>query len=414
MHVYRLQRVLAALAMLPAVAAAQVSAVPSVPAAMAAQEPTLHAMVDSAIRRSPLVRALDARQEEGQAARDLAASWLAGAPVLGLAQRSDRWTGQDGKRESELSLSAPVWRPGHHSARAALANAGAGELAAQMALVRLEVAGQVRRALWETAAARAAQAEKDDHLRHLEDLAADVQRRVNAGDLARSDGLLAQQEVLAARNDAAAARMRAADAGLRLQTLTGLAAPAHPAPEAIQEDAAPAPVRQQAAHAAEQRALAAVAAANAQPGAAPVVALSVRQERDGALAPRERSIGIALHIPLAGKLRNRPAETAAATQLATASAERAQAEAEASAALALAREQLAYARTTLRDAEQRVTAMQEHTRLIAKAFHAGERGLAELLRSRALTHEAQVALRQQHIALGQAHAAFNQAAGIIP
>lgn len=413
MHVYRLQRVLAALAMLPAMAGAQVPAGPAT-AAAAAQEATLQALVDSAIRRSPLARTLHARQDESQAARDLAASWLAGAPVLGLAQRSDRWTGQDGKRESELSLSAPVWLPRQQSARAALADASADELASQMALVRLEVAGQVRRALWDAAAARAAQAEKEDHLRHLEDLAADVQRRVDAGDLARSDGLLAQQEVLAARSDAAAARMRAAEAGLRFKTLTGLAAPVQPAPEAIQEDAAPAPLRQQAAHAAEQRARAAVAAANAQPGATPVVALSVRQERDGNLAPRERSIGIALHIPLAGQLRNRPAETAAATQLATASAERTQAEAEVGAALTLAREQLAYARTALRDAEQRVAAMREHTRLIAKAFQAGERGLAELLRSRALTHEAQVALRQQHIALGQAHAAFNQASGILP
>lgn len=414
MHVYRLQCVLAALAMVPAMAGAQVPAASAAPASPAAQEPTLHALVDSAIRRSPLARTLDARQDESRAARDLAGSWLAGAPVLGLSQRGDRWTGQQGKRESELSVSAPVWLPGQQSTRAALADAGADELAAQVALARLEVAGQVRRALWEVAAAHAVQLEKDEHLRHLEELAADVQRRVDAGDLARTDGLLAQQEALAARNDAAAARMRATEAGLRFKALTGLAAPAHPAPETIREDAAPAPLRQQAAHAAEHRARAAVAAATAQAAAAPVVSLSVRHERDGNLAPRDRSIGIALQIPLTGQLRNRPAETAAATQLAAASAERAQADAETEAALTLAREQLAFARDSLRDAEQRASAMQEHTRLIAKAFHAGERGLTELLRSRALAHDAQVALRQQHIALGHAHAAFNQAAGVLP
>lgn len=410
MHVFRLPCVLAALAMLPALASAQVSA----GAIAAAQEPTLAALVDGAFRRSPLARTLDGRLDESQAARDLSASWLAGAPILNLAQRSDRWTDQRGQRESELSVSAPIWLPRQQSTRAALANAGAGEVGAHIAWVRLEIAGQVRQLLWETAAAREVQAEQEDHLHHLEALAADVQRRVAAGDMARTDGLLAQQEVLAARADVAAARLRSAHVQVRFRLLTGLAAPANPAPEPLVDDAVPAPVRQLAAQATEQRAMAAVAAASAQPGAAPTVALSLRQERNGARAAHDRSIGLALSIPLAGKLRNRPAETAAATQLAAASAELLQAQDQAAQALTLAREQLTQARLSLDDAEQRAAAMQEHTRLISIAFQAGERGLAELLRSHIVTHAAQVAVRQQRIAVGQAHASLNQALGVVP
>ncbi len=408
MPVTLLQGVLAALVLMPALAGAQVSAAPS------GQEATLHAMVVSALQRSPMARTLEARLDESQAARDLSAAWLAGAPMLGLSQRGDRWTDRRGRRESELSLSAPVWLPAQKSARMALADAGAAELAAQLALARLDVAGQVRRLLWEAAAACEAQVEKEDHLRHLEELASEVQRRVDGGDLARSDSLLARQEVLAARNEATAARLRAAEAQMRFRLATGMAAPAVPVLEAIADDAMPVPLRQQAAQATAQRARAAVAAARAQPDANPTVALSLRQERDGNLAPQDRSIGLTLQIPLTEPVRNRPAVTAAATQLASASAELAQAQDEAAATLALAREQVAHARQSLADARQRADAMEEHTRLIEKAFHAGERGLAELLRSRALRHEAHVALRQQRVALGQAHAGFNQALGILP
>lgn len=58
--------------------------------------------------------------------------------------------------------------------------------------------------------------------------------------------------------------------------------------------------------------------------------------------------------------------------------------------------------------------MHEHTQLIEKAFRLGERGLAELLRSEVLSHEADVAVNQQQIAVGLARARLNQAFGVIP
>ena len=68
----------------------------------------------------------------------------------------------------------------------------------------------------------------------------------------------------------------------------------------------------------------------------------------------------------------------------------------------------------LETAKARAQAMHQHTALMEKAFRAGERGLADLLRSRALTHEADIAAAQQTVAIGLAHAQFNQAFGIVP
>lgn len=408
MHVIRLPRAVAIMVfLLPYWASAQ-------PAALNAPATTLHDLVESAWQRSPQARALLARQDESAASRELAGSWLAAAPVLGLSQRHDRWTGQGGQRETEVALSTSIWTPGQKSHRQDLALAAVAELDTQILRARLEVAGQVRTHVWAAAAAKEQLLEKEDHLVHLEELARDVQRRVGAGDLPRSDALLAQQEVLAARSGVIAARGNARTALARLTVLTGQATLPPPTPEPLAPATAALPVQLNAAQAAEQRARAALAAAAALPAAAPTISLSMRREREGLAAPNDRSIGLALQIPLSGKVRNRPLEAAAATQLAVASAELAQTQAQMSAELAVAQARLEDAAETLALAEQRAAAALQHTQLFEKAFALGERPLPELLRSRIQAHEAQLAVRQQRIALGQAHAELNQALGLIP
>ncbi|QBE62361.1 TolC family protein [Pseudoduganella lutea] len=409
MRISRLPLYLAAAAcMLPPLSSAQDTLA-------ASATPTLHALVEAAWQRSPLARTLAARQQETAAAREVAASWLAAAPTLGVLDRSDRWTDQRNARETELSLSAPIVLPGQHCARRQLAERAGDELDAQLLQARLAIAEEVRNRLWEAAAAREVLAEKNDHLHHLEELAADVDRRVKAGDLARSDGLLARQEVLAATTDLALARGRAGEALARFRLVTGAATLPDMAPEPLPVDSnATDHARLRAAQAAETRARAAVALASASRQAPPTVALSMRRERDGNVLGVDRSIGIALQIPLSGKLRNRPAEALAGTQLATASAELAQTQAIVDTDLALAQDQLANARAALEAATDRAAALREHTALFAHAFRQGEKPLADLLRSRALTHEAEVAVRQQRVALALAHAQMNQASGILP
>jgi outer membrane protein, heavy metal efflux system len=378
--------------------------------------PTLSALVDRAWQRSVAAKTLDARQDEASAGRAVAQSWLAGAPTLGLSERSGRWTGDRAQHETEISVAAPVLLPGQQAARQQLAARSTDEVEAQLLRARLEVAGAVRTRLWEAAAARELLAEKEGHLHHLEDLRDEVCRRVAAGDLARSDGLLADQEVLAAKGDISQAKSRLREAMARFELLTGVAElpslepePAPSAPPAVADHA-----RLRAAEASEQRARAAVGLASASVQGAPTVALSMRRERDSATANADRSIGIAVHIPLGGKVRNRPAETLAATQLATAAAELSEARASIAIEQSQARSQLDYAREALQTATASAGLMHEHTALFEKAFKQGERGLAELLRSRTLSHEADVAVRQQRVALGMAHAQLNQVLGILP
>ncbi|MDQ9169568.1 TolC family protein [Oxalobacteraceae bacterium R-40] len=374
----------------------------------------LKAAVDAAWQRSPRARTLEARLNEAQASREAAQSWIAGSPSIGIGQRSDRWTDGNGVRETEVSVSAPVWLPGQKSARQNLAQAGSEDLDAQLANARLALAGEVRERLWAVAAARESLAEAQDHLHHLEGLAEEVQLRVKAGDLARTDGMLAQQEVLAARAAASAARVREQEALMRYRNLTGQQDIPVPQPEPIAVAMREPHPRLLSAQTAVQQAQASFNVVNATRSDPPTIGLSMRQERDTYEADSSRSIAVAVQIPLGTRSRNRPLETAALTQIATANAEAAQTESALHAELDLARQQLAAAQDALDAAKARAELTREHTRLIDKAFRLGERGLADLLRSEALSHEAEVAVRQQQVAVGLAHARINQALGIIP
>ena len=382
--------------------------------AQPASTATLQAAVQNAWSRSAALSTLIALQDETAAARVSARSWFAGAPTLGLAQRADRGSSLRDQRESELSLLAPVWLPGQRSAREAVAARSSEEASAQLLQARLAIAGEVRTRLWEAAGAREALAEKEDHLHHMEELSADVDRRVTAGDLARSDGLLAQQEVLAAQVDVALAKTRAAEGLVRYRLLTGMSDLPSIEPEPLRESVAPINARLAAAQATERRAQAGLRLAEATRSAPPSVAVTVRREDERNLGQPTNSIGLAVQIPLGSAARNRPAETLARTQIATAAAEAAQAEALVESDAELAQEQLRNAQAALAAATRRAAALHEHTALIEKAFRLGERQLADVLRSNALTHEADVAVRQQRVALGLAHAQVNQARGILP
>lgn len=383
------------------------------PPAPAQAGPTLKHAFEAAWSRAPAARTLEGRQDETAAARDQARSWIAANPTLGLSHRADTGTLDRDGRESEVSLASSIWLPGQKAARETLAVRSTEEVDAQLGATRLAVAGLVRNRLWEAAAARVRLEEKQDHLHHLEGFADEVARRVKAGDLARSDGLLAQQEVLAARIDVDAARTAAFEALARYRVVTGLAElpPLEPEPLAA---SAPADPRLAAAQASEQRARAALRLAEANRASPPTLALSMRQEDERLLREPIRSIGLALQVPFGSVARNRGAEAQARTAIATAAAEAAELQATAAADIEVAHQRLANARNGLDTARARAAALHEHTALLEKAFGLGERGLAEVLRSRALTHEADVALAQQQVALGLAHALFNQASGILP
>jgi len=375
---------------------------------------SLKSAVEGAWQRSPQARTLEARRSEILAGQQAAQSWMAGSPSLGLSEHSDRWTDQNGVRETDVSLSIPIRLPAQKSALQTLARTSAGDLEAQIIHARLSIAGEVREHLWAVAAAQAVLSETQDHQHHLEGLTAEIGRRVKAGELARTDGMLARQEVLAAEGAVANAQAKLYEVRTRYKVLTGQPDIPVPVPEPLAaEQTAPHP-RLHSARGTLNRTQAAHSVVRATRNDPPTIGIAMRRERDGASGGSSRSVGLAVQIPFGNSVRNRPVEAAALTQIQTAAAEMAQAEATVQGDAELARQQLAVSEKAQGVATARAAVMREHTQLIGKAFRLGERGLADLLRSEALSHEAEIAVRQQQVAVGLAHARLNQALGVLP
>lgn len=385
------------------------------PAVMAQSAATsLSEALEAAWQRSAQARMLEARRNEMRAGTEAAQSWIAGSPSIGLTQWSDRWTEQHGLRENEISVSAPLWLPGQKSAREALAQTSADDLEAEILHARLTLAGEVRERLWAVATARETVEEAQDHQLHLEAIAEEVRRRVEAGDLARVEGMLARQEVLIAQAASAAAQAKLQEAMTRYRILTGQREILVPQPEPIRPPPQAPHPQTLAAQMELRRTRASLDVVTRTRSDPPTVGLAMRHERDNPVVPSSRSVGITVQIPIGTASRNRPLEYAARTELETAAAKLAEVEVSVQADIELARQQLTSAEQALQTASERAQLAREHTQLIEKAFRLGERGLNELLRSRVLSHEAEVNQRHQQVAVGLARARLNQALGILP
>jgi outer membrane protein TolC len=288
------------------------------------------------------------------------------------------------------------------------------DLEAQIANARLSLAGEMRDRLWAVAAAKETLDEAKIHQKHLEAMTDEVMRRVNAGDLAKTDGMLAQQEALAGRAAVVEAQVKLQEALARYTTLTGLTDVPYPQPEQPGTEMRVPHPKLLAAKTAVEHAQASMNVVSKSRSESPTIGMAMRRERDGAAADATSSVTFAVEIPIGTHARNRPLETAARTQIATASAEYAQIDAALRTEIDLARQQLIASQQTLETASLRAALAREHAQLIEKAFRLGERGLAEMLRARTVVHEAEVAERQQRVAVGFAHARLNQALGITP
>ena len=376
----------------------------------------------------PLARALDgawersvsAREALGQGARARAertasSSLWAQPPSVELSHRSDRWNGDAGRRENEVTLAWPLWLPGERNARGAAAEAGLSAADVAAAAARLRLAGEVREGAWSLVARRAELAQAEELARTLKALADDVDRRVRAGDLARADALAARAEWLGAvaAQSAAGQQWRAAVANWRVLTgLDGIDSADEPAPAATGDWLSAHPELRAAALSGEhaRRRHDAARASRAEP---PELKLGWRQdEARGDLA--QKSVLLGLRVPFGTADRNEPLLAAAASERDVAEATerrtRSRLEAEEGAAKAAVD---ASAAQVLAERE-RASLLRERARLVDKSFRAGESALPELLRALSSASQADSSLARHEAELGLARARHRQALGLLP
>ncbi|MDP2823412.1 MAG: TolC family protein, partial [Sulfuritalea sp.] len=360
--------------------------------------------LEQAWRLHPQAAALDARDAEAQAARDIAVGLTPEPGAVSIGSRNDRANRNLGQQEYEVELATPLWLPGQKAAREDAAMSQIDEVAAKRAALRWELAGELREAWWALAATRNARALAARRAETARALESDVRRRYRAGDLSRIDGNLAQSEVLAAEAELIEAEASRLQAEQALRALTGTSAPTEVGEEA------PAQIAERTAEAAATHPLLVAAAAASRSArarttvaaesrrAAPELALRVVRERGDFAEPYSNSIGVRLRIPFSSGAQVRRETSAAQAEASQADAEMLRARTRVELEAERTRRALAAAGQQLALAGERRALAADNLRLAEKAFTLGESDLSTLLRIRAAAFDAESFYDRQRVA----------------
>ncbi|TCH96829.1 TolC family protein [Roseococcus sp. SYP-B2431] len=379
------------------------------PPALAAQSSSLSQHLEAALAIDASMRALEAQRMAAGARGITARSAIAGPPSISGSFRSDT-RGPREQREMEMDFAAPLWLPGQRSALRGTVEHAVTEYDQRILLRRLEVAGLLREAWWDAAEARRAVQLARDRLGTAREIARDVTRRAELGDIPPTEALLARNETLGAELSLAQAESTAALAVAAYRVMTGGMEPNLPV-EAI---------RARGSHPALRAAEAAVAHAEsrqrlvaATPRDNPELGTFLRQE-NGRGTNDSTSIGLRFRLPLATEARNAPRRAAAQSEVTQAVALLAQARRLVEAEVGRARAQLAASEQALRLARQRLAVANEQEGIAVRAFRSGETGTFDLYRVRQLRLEAANDEGRASVDASRARSRVNQAMGVVP
>lgn len=157
---------------------------------------SLRDVVDLTYQHYPQQAIVQAYQDEVQALEQRSTSWIAGYPMIYLQYIDDSLISDRGISDIQSGYQIPMWMWGQKEASQKVTDQAS--LAAERYAVALkhEIAGLVRDTLWSIRLAENRHEINKKILAVAEDLLHVVDRRVQLGDMSKSDMLLAESDVL--------------------------------------------------------------------------------------------------------------------------------------------------------------------------------------------------------------------------
>lgn len=372
---------------------------------------------EAAWQRAIPMQEASAQARRARADQISAGSWSPLPPAVEVGQLNDRAGGAGSGRETEVALAVPLWLPGQRQARGDAADAELALAEAAAATGKLRIAGQVRELAWRLVMLDAELSVAWRQREYLGRLADDVDRRVQAGDLARTDALAARAELLEARSIVSEVEQRLSASRSQWVTLTGLdrmpqlsASTFDIADSTVLSEHPELRLATQAVDRAQKR-IEVVDRSRRDP---PEVRVRYRDESGQLSGASQRGIGVAIRIPFGTAGRNAPLEAAALGDLDIADTQLLRLRERLNADVEVAKAGLRRAREQLQGARTRAELQQERGRLVDASFKAGETSLPELLRVINAATQAEAALARQQAAVGLASAQLDQALGLLP
>ncbi len=388
---------------------------------------TLRQAFEAAWSRQPETAALSARRDAAQAQQQAAQSWTPEPVALELATKTDRLNRNLGTREWVAGVAIPLWLPGERARSQALAAAEGRALESRSTAAQLRVAATVREAWWNWHRARADADAALGQLDNAQHIAADVGKRLKAGDLARADQHQADGAVAAAEAALAQAQAALIVARQQLRTLTaspgldlGLYLARGLADSGSEPDPGTAPAELDT-HAEllalQDRALVAestAALAATQSRANPELTIATTRDRGMSGEAWQQSFTVGVRIPFGGGPRHDARSAAARAESAEVQAqlnlERARLAGERDSAKA----RTDAARLQFAAAERRAQLARESRGFFDKSFRLGQTDLPTRLRVEAEAADADRQSARARIELAAAISAWRQALGLLP
>ena len=381
---------------------------------------------EQAWRLYPQAAALDARDAEANAAREVAARITPEPGSVSIGSLNDRLNRNLGRQEWEVEFATPLWLPGQKLARMVEAASRIDEAVAKRAALRLELAGEVREAWWALAFARNAKTLAAQRRDTANALSTNVRRLFEAGEVSRIDTNLAQNELHVADAEMIETDLSLLQAEQVLRSLTGAPAPADLATETLVEKSAMQPPAVGATTTPQSHPQLVVAAATSRSArarvkvaietrrAAPELALRVVRERGDFAEPYANSVGITLKVPFSSAAQVRRETSSAQAEADQADAELVRVQTRVQLAVVRAGRALQATERQLAMAAERHALSAENLLLTERAFSLGESDLATLLRIRAAAYDAEAFFSRQRVARAAAQSQLNQSLGVLP
>ena len=378
---------------------------------------SLKQVVDATFEKYPQGSMIGALKDESQALSQRTESLIAGYPMIYLQYIDDRLLSNQGVMQIQSGYQIPIWMWGQRSASRAVAEEAEKSANLFAAALKHEIAGLVRESLWNLLLMENRRGLAQQVYEVSQQLLATVKRRVELGDLARSDELMAESDLLDKKSQLALAEAEVMHARKAYINLTRL----NKAPKQFDEKrSSTAAIQEQhpaiaAANAVVERAQAEVEFTRlSKQGNQPSIMIGMQNERFEGQSNINNETNLVLQVPIGGESWNAPFVAQANVALTQKIADRASLIRRLEKALHEAEHILEVDRATLEIANQRKEIAETHLKLSRLAFEAGEIQLIDYLKIQATSQAAIRDAMERAILVQRDTAFYNQVVGVVP
>jgi len=378
--------------------------------------PTLAETIQAAVKRNPRAQLPAARMQLGQGYGKQAGAWLGDKPSFNMVYKTDQLTEQEGYRELEATLDLPMWNPGQRKALKTLSESIRTQAGSDERLLVWEVSSQVFEYAWTLKLAEQEAILARTLWESTQNLEQDIQKRVEAGELPRTDALMAQQRTTQHHDVYEQAMLAETQARSTWQMYTGMEQLPEDLmhlqpPETASVDQHP---QLENSDLAVQTAQANSRSEQQMTQGNPSLILYARRDRSFNFEPYNDALGIGFNLPFATSSHGAGKVAAAEMQLTEAVAKQAEIHRNLALLQEQSRHELESAKRRLKLAEQQYEIAEARVRLTQRAFELGESDVFLLLEARDEGAKAANNLDRSRIAYHQSISRYNLSLGVIP